>query len=270
MTKIHPTAVVDPSAEIAESVEIGPYCVVEKDVTIGEGTILRPYVVVRQYTTIGKGNFIDSFSSLGGIPQDYGFDDKSVTYVKVGDNNVFREYVTINRATGDGNSTIVGNNTMWMVHAHAGHNVRVDDNAILTNGVNLGGYSHLGKRAILSANVSVHQFTWVGEGVMAQGNSGTSTHIPPFCMTAYGINRLIGLNKVGLRRNPELTDEDRKQVAEAFRIVYRSGLKRKEFIEALDARTDFGPAASRFRDFIHRVDNAEGPYKRPLCKYTKL
>jgi len=268
MSKIHPTAIIDPSAELDGAVEIGPYCVIEGDVKIGGGTVLHSHVAIRSNTTIGENNQIHPFSVLGGDPQDYGHKPGTTTYLKVGDNNMIREAVTLNRATGEGNVTVIGNNTMWMANAHAGHNVQVADNVICANNVALAGYSEVAPRVILSGGAMVHQFTWVGEMVMTQGKAGISSHVPPYCLLAGGINVLIGLNSVGLRRAEHISSEDLSQIKEAFAITYRSGLSKDMVLEKLDACSDWGEAAGKFRDFIHKVSDAEKPYKRALCRYT--
>jgi UDP-N-acetylglucosamine acyltransferase len=265
MPKIHPTAIVHPGAQLAEDVEIGPYCLVESDVQIGAGTVLRDHVVVRRYTTLGKGNFVDAFVALGGEPQDLKFDPQTVSFLRIGDDNIFREGVTISRATGQGQATIVGHKTYWMVHAHAGHNTVVGDQAILTNNCAVAGHVTLGPRVILSANVLVHQFCWIGEMVMIQGNVGLSMHVPPYVMCGDGVNHVIGLNVVGLRRAPDITDADRRQIREAFTLTYRSGLNREQALQALDAHTEWGPAAAKFREFVRKVYAAAKPYNRGLC-----
>ena len=269
MPKIHPTAVVHPDAKLADDVEIGPYCVVESDVSIGAGTVLREHVVIRRYTTLGQGNLVDAHVVLGGEPQDLKSDFKTKSSVRIGDDNVFRECVTISRATGEGNETVIGSGTYWMAYAHAGHNATVADNVILANGACVAGHATVGRRTILSAHVGVHQFVWVGEGVMTQGLSGLSAHTPPFVMTRGGINHLSGLNKVGLQRSPETTEEDVRQVREAFRLTFRAGLTREKALAEMDACADWGGPARRFREFIRRVHEAESPFDRGLVRLRR-
>ncbi len=199
MANIHPTAIVDERAQLVDDVRVGPGCVIEADVKIGAGTVLRESVVIRRYTTLGSHNLVDAFCVLGGEPQDLKFDPNTVSYLRIGEGNVFREHVTISRATGEGNVTLVGNKTYWMAGAHAGHNATVEDEAILVNGSALAGHSTLEHKAILSAHVVVHQFTWVGTMVMSQGNCPVSMHVPPYVLIA-GVSRVIGLNSIGLRR----------------------------------------------------------------------
>ncbi len=268
MPKIHPTAIVDPSAELDATVEIGAYSVVEGNVKIGGGTVLHSHVIVRSYTEIGENNQIHPFTVLGGDPQDYGYKSETITHLRIGDNNLLREGVTINRATGEGNVTIIGNNTMWMANSHAGHNAIVQDNVVCANSVALAGYAQIAPRVILSGGAMVHQFTWVGEMVMTQGKAGISSHVPPYCLLAGGINVLIGLNSVGLRRAEHISSEDHRQIKEAFDLTYRSNLSKAEVLEKMDACGDWGEAAGKFRDFIHKVVDAEKPYKRALCRFT--
>ena len=254
MSKIHPTAIIDAGAEIANDVMIGPGCVIESDVKIGAGCVLREYVVIRRHTTLGGNNFVDAFSVLGGEPQDLKFDPSTVSHVRIGDDNVFREHVTISRATGDGNETVVGSGTYWMAGSHAGHNAVVADEVILGNCSAAGGHATIGRKAILSGGVMVHQYTWVGEMVMTQGHAGLSAHLPPYTLLA-GINKVIGLNSVGLRRAEDISDEDREQVKDAFRLIYRSGLSPAKALEKMDACSEWG------------VITAEPPYTRGLCPH---
>ena len=265
MARIHPTAIIHDGATIADDVEIGPYCVVEPDVEIGAACRLREHVIIRRYTTIGQRNSFDAFCVIGGEPQDLKFKPETVSYVRIGDDNTFREGVTISRATGDGKATVVGSRNYWMALAHIGHNVTVEDDIILTNGVAIGGHVTIGRRVVISAHVGVHQFCWIGEGAMLQGNGAITTHVPPFTIIA-GLNRLVGLNTVGLHRNPEIAQLDREQIKEAFKLVYRSGLTRKAALAEMDARTDWGSPAKKFRDFIRRALEAQPPYDRGLCQ----
>jgi len=268
MPKIHPTAFVHPTAVLSDDVEIGAYSIVEADVVIGPGTVLYDHAILRRYTTLGQNNTVDSYAVLGGLPQDFKFNPKTISYLRVGDNNVFREGVTISRATGEGRATLVGNRTYWMTAAHAGHDAVVEDDVILVNGAALAGHTVLGRGAILSAHVAVHQFCWIGERAIGQGNSATSMHIPPFTLFA-GANRVVSLNVVGMRRSKEITKEDSLEVREAFDLTYRSSLTVSDALRAMDERTEWGWAAGRFRDFVRRVISSSTPFNRGLCPLRK-
>ena len=265
MPNIHTTAIVDPTARLGDDVEVGAYCIIEADVEIGAGTLLRPYVLIRRYTTMGTGNYVDAHAVLGGEPQDYKFNTESKTYLRIGDDNVFREGVTISRATGEGNATIIGNGTYFMVGAHAGHNAVVADRAILVNFAAAAGHAEIGTGAILSAYSAIHQFCWMGEMAMMQGGTIMTMHLPPYVITAAPVNNVAGLNRVGLRRAEHISSEDRAQIKEAFRLTYRSGLSPAKALEQMDACTDWGEAADKFRRFVRRVITAEGPNRRGLC-----
>ena len=263
MSKIHPTAIIHPTAVLSDSVEVGAYSVIEADVVVGAGSVLREHATLRRYTTLGRNNTVDSYAVLGGLPQDLKFDPRTVSYLQVGDDNVFREGVPISRATGEGEATTVGNRTYWMTAAHAGHNAVIEDDAILVNGSALAGHTTLGRGAILSANVLVHQFCWIGRGAMTQGNSGTSMHVPPFTILA-GANRVVSLNAIGLRRSKEISEQDCHEVREAFDLTYRSRLVLTEALKAMDDCTNWGPAASCFREFI-RPPAAIPPGNLPIA-----
>ena len=262
--KIHPAAVVDPSARIGDGVEIGPGAIVEADTEIGEGCRLMPYSVVRRYTAMGRSNVVHPFAVLGGEPQDYGHDPSVRSFLRIGDHNVFREGATANRATGADNVTVIGDHNYLMTAAHVGHNARVGSHCILTNGAALGGYVEVQDRAILSAHAAVHQFCWYGEMAMCRGNVGITQHVPPFCLVGK-FNLIVGLNTVGLRRAAHLNDEDRGQIHSAYDLLYRSGLTTSRALEEMDAHAEWGHAADKFRQFVRRVLQAEGKYRRGLC-----
>ena len=264
MANIHPTAIVDQSAKLTDDVTVGPFCIVEGDVEIGPGTVLRHHVVVRRHTTLGANNTLDAFVVLGGEPQDVKFAPDTVSYVRIGDDNVFRESVTISRAATLGEATTVGNGTYWMANSHAGHDTTIGDGVTLANGVLVAGHVTVGPQTILSGGVLIHQYTWLGEMVMTRGQTGAGQHVPPFVLIAY-INSVVGLNVVGLRRAAEITDEDRRQIKEMFDLTYRSKLTPSRALEKMDACTDLGAPAGRFRDFVRKTVAAEPPYNRGLC-----
>ncbi len=262
-TKIHETAVVDVSAQLGGGVIVGPHAVVESDVVIGEACELLAGAVVRRYTTMGAGNVVHPFAVLGGEPQDYKFDPGEKTYLRIGSGNIFREGVTINRATTSGGATVIGSGCFFMTGSHVGHDSVVGDRVVLTNSAALAGHCEIADGAILSAFAVVHQFCRVGELVMMRGFSGAGQHVPPFVMLG-GVNYVVGLNSVGLRRADYITDADHKQIKEAYRLLYRSSLTPTEALAEMDACDDWGAPAGRFRDFIRRALSAKPPYNRGL------
>jgi UDP-N-acetylglucosamine acyltransferase len=266
MAKIHPTADVHPSSELADDIEIGAFAIIEEDVHIGPGSVIRPQAILRRYTTMGSNNYVDSFAVLGGEPQDLKFDVNTVSHLEIGDNNTFREGTTISRATGNGEKTLVGNNTLWMANSHAGHNSIIHDNVILVNGTLLAGHCTIGKGAILPANGAIHQFCWVGENAMFQGGVFVSMHVPPFVVCS-GLNNVVALNTIGLRRRADLTAKDRQEVKEAFNLTYRSGNQLKQALDEMRKKSDWGTAADSFRNFVGEVVAAEPPFNRGLCPH---
>jgi len=266
MARIHPTALIDAGATLAADVIVGAYCLVESGVEIGPGCELRPHAIIRRGTTLGRGNLVDSFCVLGGCPQDLKFDPATESFLRIGDDNVFRESVTISRATTPGGRTVVGSGTYWMANSHAGHDTTIEDHVILTNSAAAGGHSTIGRRAIVAGGAGVHQFTWIGEMVFLQGNSGATAHVPPYTIMA-DVNNVIGLNTIGLRRSPEISEEDRHQVKEAFRLTYRAALRPRQALARMDAWDGIGPAAIKFREFVRKVIEAKPPFDRGLCPH---
>lgn len=262
-SRIHSTAVVDPAARIGQDVEIGPGAVVEADTVIGDGCWLMGMSIVRRWTTLGEANVVHPFAALGGEPQDYGHDPAVRSFCRIGSRNVFREGATVNRGTGPDAVTTVGDDNYFMTAAHVGHNCLVGSRCIMVNGSALGGYAELADRAILSAHTCVHQHCWIGTMVMSAGNLVATKHLPPYCMLGK-TNLVVGLNRVGLTRAKHLTDEDRHQIAEAYRLLYRSGLPTTKALAQMEARTDWGPAASLMRQFVRRALDAPPPYNRGI------
>lgn len=195
---IHPTAVVDPAAEIDASVSIGPYVVIEGPVRIGPGSKLMAQAVVRGATRIGARNVIHPGAVLGGEPQDLAFADGE-TFLTIGDDNVFREHVTVHRGTAPGSATVIGNGNYLMQSAHVAHNCRLGDATIVAGGALLAGHVELADRAFVSGNCVVHQHVRIGRHALLRGLSRTSRDVPPFCLMD-GTHTIRGVNAVGLKR----------------------------------------------------------------------
>ena len=245
---LHPTAVIDPSARLADGVRVGPYCVIGEDVIVGEGCQLGPHAVLLPHTRLGARCRVHAHAVLADWPQDLKF--KGVlSRVEVGDECVIREGVTIHRGTHENSATVIGRGCFLMANSHVAHNVTLGDGVILANGALLAGDVQVGDRAFISGNVVIHQFTRIGRLAMLSGLSGIGMDVLPFCTTA-GVmrNTIAGLNIVGMRR-AGLSPAERLEVKCAFKIVFRSGLGLKETIEALRREFTSGPA-SEWADFI--------------------
>ncbi|HXG50172.1 MAG TPA: acyl-ACP--UDP-N-acetylglucosamine O-acyltransferase [candidate division Zixibacteria bacterium] len=236
---IHPTAVIDPRAEIEPGVEIGPYAVIEGAVRIGSGTRIMAHAYVTGWTEIGRDNEIYPGAVLGCPPQDKSYRGDR-TYLKVGDRNVFRECVQIHRGTAPDSATVIGDDNFLMAASHVGHNCRLGDHIVMANGALLGGHVEVGNNVFISGNCVVHQFVRIGAYALMRGLSGTSRDVPPFAIIDWQ-HTVRGVNVVGLRRAG--FDERRiRAIREAFRILFRKGrnlsLAIREIEESGRADTD--------------------------------
>ncbi len=238
MSNIHPTAIVSDKAEIDPSVKIGPYSIVGDKVKIGAGTVIHGHVVLDGNLTIGKNNEFFQFGSIGAPPQDLTYKGED-TRVVIGDNNVFREYVSIHRGTTKENYvTTVGNNNLLMAHVHLGHDVVIGNNCILVNSANIAGHVKIADKVILVVASSIAQFTTLGRSAYIGGATAIDKDIPPFC-TAVGIRaRLKGINIIGLRR-AGYSKEVISELVDFFRVMESSAYAPRTFVENEELYADF-------------------------------
>ena len=210
MTKIHPTAIISPKAQIDSNVQIGAYCTIGDNVSIGNGTILKTHVSIEGKTTIGKNNEIFPFASIGCAPQDLKFSGEDST-VEIGDNNSIREHVTIHRGTKDGiMKTKIGNGCLLMVASHIAHDCIVHDNVILANNATLAGHVEVFENAIIGGLCAVHQFVKIGQHAIIGGMSGVEKNIIPYAVVKGERAFLAGINLIGLKRANFLKDDIRQ------------------------------------------------------------
>ena len=230
---IHPTALVDPKAEIGENVDIGPYSVVEKGVSIDEGTKIGPHVVIREGTQIGKRCQIYQFSSIGEAPQATAYRGEP-TLLQVGDHNVMREFVTLHRGTvKGGGKTVLGNQNFIMAYSHIAHDCQVGNHVVMANGATLGGHILIEDHAILGGLAAIHQFCRVGTHAIISGLTGVSQDVPPYMMAAGDRAKLYGLNSVGLKRH-QFSEQEIKALKKAYRIIFRSGLTLEKAMKTVE------------------------------------
>jgi UDP-N-acetylglucosamine acyltransferase len=223
----HPTAVIHPRADVHPTAAIGAYAVVGEDVQIGAETVVGPHVVIEGWTEIGVGNKIFSGASIGAAPQDLKYGGEA-SRVVIGNYNVIREYVTINRATITENedATILGNNNLLMAYVHIGHNCVLGDQVIITNTVSLAGHVHIESKARIGGMVGVHQFVHIGRLAMVGGMARVDRDIPPYTLVEGHPARIRGFNWIGLERSGISESEDTasfKLLKQAYRLLYRSG-----------------------------------------------
>jgi len=229
---IHPTALIDPAAELAEDVSVGPYSVIEANVTIGAGTDIGPHVVIKGTTRIGSQNRIFQFASIGEEPQDKKYAGEP-TSLEIGDRNTIREFVTINRGTAqDDGVTRLGDDNWIMAYVHIAHDCRIGNETIFANNASLAGHVSIGDYAILGGFTLVHQFCSIGAYSLTAFGSGISKDVPPFVTVGGTPARAHGLNMEGLRRRG-FPEESRKALRRAYRTLYRESLSLQDALAAL-------------------------------------
>lgn len=220
---IHPTAVVDPKAEIGEEVEIGPYSIIEKGAVIGRGTRIRSHVFIGEGAQIGEKCQIYQFASVGEAPQAIAYKGEK-TCLLMGDQNIVREFVTLNRGTvPGGGKTTIGHSNLFMAYSHVGHDCHLGNHIVLANGATLAGHITIEDHAIVGGLSAIHQFCQVGAHAMISGLTGVPQDILPYMMAAGSRAKLYGLNTVGLKRF-HFSEETIRALKKAYRIIFRSNL----------------------------------------------
>lgn len=253
MVHVHPTAVVDPQAELASGVRVGPYCVIGPKVRIGEGTVLDAHVVVSGRTTLGRHNRFFPFCAIGGEPQDKKYAGEDTELV-VGDHNTVREYCTFSLGTAQGGGiTRVGSHNWIMASAHVAHDCLVGDHTILANNATLAGHVTLGDHVILGGLTGVHQFCSIGAHAMAGGGSVILRDVPPYVICNGNPCEPHGINTEGLKRRGFDSDTV-NLLRRAYKLVYREGRTVAEAVAALDELAGEHPgsaaAIASLRDFV--------------------
>jgi UDP-N-acetylglucosamine acyltransferase len=254
---IHPTAIIHPQAKLDSSVQIGPYAVIDAGVELGAHCVVGPHVYLTGETKIGAHNQFHAGCVIGDAPQDLKYKNEP-TRVRIGDHNVFREGVTVHRATKTDGETVIGSHNFLMANSHVGHNSHLGDHIIIANGALLGGHVTVQDRAFISGNCLVHQFVRVGTLAIMQGGSAISKDLPPFTI-ARGDNGICGLNAVGLRR-AGFTAEQRLELKKLYHALFRGGKNLQTAVA--EARKNFSSApAAILLDFVAGA-------KRGLCSDT--
>lgn len=246
---IHPSALVADSAVVADDVQVGPFCIIGEHVEIGSGTRIDSHVVVSGPTRIGKGNHIYQFCSIGGDPQDKKYAGEP-TRLEIGDRNTIREYCTISRGTvQDVGVTKLGDDNWIMAYAHIAHDCRVGNNTILANGTTLAGHVQVGDWVIFAGYSGAHQFVHIGAHAFLGMYAGSSRDVPAYTMIAGQPPTPRGINSEGLKRRG-FTREQIRNIKDAFKVVYRQGLKLSEAIDELAGRVDEQPELKVFIDSL--------------------
>lgn len=246
---IHKTAIVSPGAELSPGVEIGAYSIIGDEVRIGQDTTVGPHVVINGPCEIGQRCRFFQFASIGEIPQDLKYHGER-SEVIIGDGNIFREFVTVNRGTeGGGLRTVVGNNNLLMAYAHVAHDCILGSNIVLANSANLAGHIKIDDHAIVGGLVGVHQFVHIGAFAMIGGVSGVSKDIPPYTIAAGHRSTLRGLNLTGLERH-RFPDEVISQLKHAYRFLFRSGFTLQTALQKIQEAALTSAEVKHMIDFV--------------------
>jgi UDP-N-acetylglucosamine acyltransferase len=247
---IDPRAVVSGKAQLAPDVSVGPYSIIGPHVQIGPGTVIGPHVVINGPTTIGADNQFFQFASIGDAPQDKKYRGEP-TLLTIGDRNVFRESCTMNRGTThDRGVTRIGDDNLFMAYSHVAHDCVIGNNTVFANCASLGGHVEIGDWAILGGLTAVHQFAKIGAHAFLGGGTILSRDVPPYVMVTGNPAVPHAVNSEGLKRRG-FTEEQIRNIREAYRILYRSDLKLAEALEQLTRLAQERPELRIFVDFLH-------------------
>ncbi|MFC1594186.1 acyl-ACP--UDP-N-acetylglucosamine O-acyltransferase [Candidatus Omnitrophota bacterium] len=255
--KIHKTAIIHPKAQLAKNVSVGPFSVVEEHVSIGEGTEIGQSCRIEGHTTLGKNCKIFTGSVIGSPPQDLKYKgDKS--FVIIGDNNIIREYNTVNPGTEEGGRTVIGDGNLLMAYTHVAHDCRIGNNCIIANVGTLAGYVTIEDYAVVGGIVAIHQFCRVGKLSIIGGCSKVVQDIPPYSTCDGHPTKVFGLNLVGLRR-AKVSREVIRNLKEAFKLLFNSGLTISHAVEKINKEIPKGDELNYLVEFVTSS-------KRGICR----
>jgi UDP-N-acetylglucosamine acyltransferase len=245
---VHPTAVIHPKAHIGDDCEIGPYCVIGEHVVLGPGCRLHSHVVIDGHTTLGAENEIFPFASIGLRTQDLKWKG-GVTRTQIGDRNTFRESVTINSATGDGEVTTVGSNNHILAYSHVAHNCTLGNHIVMSNVATLAGHIIVEDHAIVGGLAAVHQFCRIGKMSIIGGCSKVVQDVPPFMMADGNPAETRTVNKVGLERNG-VSEEAQSALRQAYKLLFRSGLTIPNALAQIEKELPASPELTHLIQFV--------------------
>lgn len=251
MNRIHPTAIIAPSSEIAGEVEIGAYTVVGPNCRIGGGTVIGPHVVLEEFTQIGSDCQVRAGAVLGGPPQDHKFKGER-SFVRIGDRNLIREFATLHRATGEDEATIIGNDNLIMAYVHIGHNCVIGSNTMISSYAGLSGHISVEDHVVFGGMVGVHQFVRVGKLAMLGGYSKVVTDVPPFMLTDGRPADVLDLNVRGLRRSG-IKAGIRATLKHAYKLLYRSNLNLSQALVAIEEEIEPNEELNYLVEFMKRI-----------------
>jgi UDP-N-acetylglucosamine acyltransferase len=250
--QIHPTAIVDPGAEIGAGTIVGPYCVIGTNVALGENCWLQHHVTLQGPTQAGAKNKFYAYCSIGQQTQDLKYAGEP-TYLEIGDENTFREFVTVNRSTTKDGKTRVGSRGNFLAYSHVGHDCTVGDEVVFSNNGTLAGHVQVGDNAVMGGLTAVHQFCRIGRFAITGGCSKIVQDIPPFMIADGNPAEIRGVNLVGLERKNYPADKI-KLIKEAFRLIYRSKYNTAQALEAVRKEL---PQSDEVREIVEFIEKTE-------------
>ncbi len=251
-TEIHPTAIVDPHAQLGSGVYVGPYSIIGPDVTLGDGCWLQHHVTITGPARIGKNNKFFAYGSIAQQTQDLKYRGEP-THVEIGDDNSFREYVSVHRATFPGNTTRIGNRGNFLAYAHIAHDCTVGDDVIFSNNGTLAGHVQVGDHVIIGGLTAIHQFCRIGRHAILGGCTKIVQDVPPFMIADGNPAEIRGINKVGMERH-DFSPETIKQIKEAYRLLYRMNLNVKDAAEQIHEKLTPIPEICQLLEFLQTTE----------------
>jgi UDP-N-acetylglucosamine acyltransferase len=247
-TFIHPTALVDPGAELGQGVVVGPWAIIGPRVAIGDGTEIGPRVLVERDTTVGEDCRISNGAVLGTDPQDLKFQGEN-TLLEVGDRTVIREFATLNRGTSASGRTVVGSDCLLMAYTHVAHDCELGNHVILSNSVNMAGHVVIEDWVIVGGLTPIHQFVRIGAHAFVGGGSRIPQDVPPYCRAAGNPPKLYGLNSIGLERRG-FSPEVRQALKQTYRILFQSSLNVSQAVARAEEEVSAIPEVRHLLEFI--------------------
>jgi UDP-N-acetylglucosamine acyltransferase len=263
MPHLHPTALIDETAQLAHDVDVGPFAIIGAGVVLEAGCRVEGHAQVLARSVIGEQCAVGHGTVIGGDPQSLNFDPALPSHVVLGKRNRLRENVTVHRSMYEGKATLLGNDNFLMAASHVGHDSTVGDHNVMANNVLLGGHVSVGHHTFLGGGSAFHQFIRVGDHAIAKGLSGWSMDLPPFCMGA-NFNQVFTLNVIGLKR-AGFDSATRRTLKRAFDLIYRSGRNFKQAVEAARLETWSEPAER----FIAFIETRGAKCVSPLARHAR-
>lgn len=261
MAQIHPTSLVDKNAKLHETVVVGPFCIIGPNVEVGANTIFHSHVVVDGHTVIGEGNKFFQGCSVGAPPQDNSYKGEP-TKTLIGNNNTFREYVSIHRGTTKENLiTTIGNNNLLMAYSHVAHDVVMGNNCTIANSTNFAGHVRVGDRVGVGGGTQVQQFITIGRGAYIGGGAAIDRDIPMFCTALGNRAHLKGINIIGLKRQG-YTKEQVSEVVDFYRTMESSKLSPRAFVENAEMMKEYidNPVVQEMAEQIKKSEVGIAPF----------